>query len=124
MKTKEESLARARGLFNIAITPFADDGRIDLAGFTQNLEPMLELGYDGLLTGGTYGESPAMDTPEGVSIETDADLARYLLHDAGVAVVPGTAFGMASYLRLAHAVPGSRLQEACERIVAACLRLA
>ena len=57
-------------------------------------------------------------------IETDADLARYLLHDAGVAVVPGTAFGMAPYLRLAYAVSDSRLQEACERIVAACLRLA
>ncbi|KLU25063.1 aspartate aminotransferase [Caballeronia mineralivorans PML1(12)] len=63
-------------------------------------------------------------TPEGVLIETDADLARYLLHDAGVAVVPGTAFGMAPYLRLAYAVSDSRLQEACERIVAACLRLA
>ena len=51
------------------------------------------------------------------------DLARYLLEEAGVAVVPGTAFGLAPYLRLAYALSDERLALACERIVSACARL-
>jgi aspartate aminotransferase len=64
-----------------------------------------------------------MRTPEGRTIDSDADLAHYLLHSAGVACVPGSAFGLASYLRFAYAVSEDRLQTACERIVTACGRL-
>lgn len=62
-------------------------------------------------------------TPAGQRLETDMDLARYLLEEAGVAVVPGTAFGLAPYLRLAYALSDERLALACERIVSACARL-
>ena len=62
-------------------------------------------------------------TPKGEVISTDADLARYLLEEAGVAVVPGTAFGLAPYLRLAYALSDERLRLACEQIVSACARL-
>lgn len=64
-----------------------------------------------------------MRTPEGRTIDSDADLAHHLLHSAGVACVPGSAFGLASYLRFAYAVSEDRLQTACERIVTACGRL-
>ncbi|MEW6340795.1 MAG: pyridoxal phosphate-dependent aminotransferase [Paraburkholderia sp.] len=63
-------------------------------------------------------------TPQGAVIATDIDLAQYLLYEADVAVVPGSAFGMAPYLRLAYALSDARLSEACERIVAALRRLA
>ena len=62
-------------------------------------------------------------TPKGERISTDADLARYLIEEAGVAVVPGTAFGLAPYLRLAFALSDERLKLACEQIVAACALL-
>lgn len=68
---------------------------------------------------GTIG----MRTPGGNLIESDLDLARYLLEEAGVAVVPGTAFGLAPYLRFAYAVSDDRLRMACEQIVRACCRL-
>lgn len=64
MKSQDESQARTCGLFNIAVTPFAADGSLDLPALTENIERMLGLGYDGLLIGGTYGEFPAMDTAE------------------------------------------------------------
>ena len=62
-------------------------------------------------------------TPAGTVIHTDGDMARYLLEDAGVAVVPGTAFGLAPYLRLSYALSDERLRDACERIVRSCARL-
>lgn len=62
-------------------------------------------------------------TPQGQVIASDIDFANYLLEEAGVAVVPGTAFGLAPYVRLAYALSDERLREACKRIVAACHRL-
>ena len=64
-----------------------------------------------------------MRTPDGKRIETDTDFAMYLLHAAHVAVVPGSAFGLAPYVRLAYALADDRLREACERIVTACAAL-
>lgn len=64
-----------------------------------------------------------MRTPEGARIDSDTDFAMYLLHAAHVAVVPGSAFGLAPYVRLAYALSDDRLRTACERIVAACAAL-
>ncbi len=43
-------------------------------------------------------------------------LARSWLHDAHVAVTPGTAFGTPGWLRLSYATSMERLQEAVGRI--------
>lgn len=59
-------------------------------------------------------------TPDGELIETDVDLCRYLLEGAGVAVVPGTAFGLAPYFRVSYSVSDDELATACQRIVNAC----
>lgn len=64
-----------------------------------------------------------MTTPKGAVINTDTDMAMYLVEEGGVAVVPGTAFGMAPYLRLAFALSDESLRTACEKIVAACRQL-
>lgn len=61
-----------------------------------------------------------MRTPQGATIASDIDLATYLLEHGGVAVVPGTAFGLAPYIRLAYALSDADLKAACEQIVAAC----
>ncbi|GAA4334366.1 pyridoxal phosphate-dependent aminotransferase [Variovorax defluvii] len=62
-------------------------------------------------------------TPKDDFIGSDADLARYLLEEGGVAVVPGAAFGLEPYIRLTFALSDERLKLACERIVAACAQL-
>lgn len=64
-----------------------------------------------------------MRTPDGARIESDTNFAMYLLHAANVAVVPGSAFGLAPYVRLAYALSDDRLRTACERIVTACAAL-
>jgi aspartate aminotransferase len=63
-------------------------------------------------------------TPAGIEIDSDATLATYFLEEAGVAVVPGTAFGLSPYFRISIGEPLERLEEACAAISAACARLA
>ncbi|KAB7897321.1 dihydrodipicolinate synthase family protein [Rouxiella sp. S1S-2] len=64
MKDISESQARLRGIFNITVTPFTANGEFDFAGLARNVERVIELGYDGILIGGTYGEFPTMTTEE------------------------------------------------------------
>lgn len=61
--------------------------------------------------------------PDGRRIETDADFATFLIEEAGVAVVPGTAFGLAPYFRISFATSTERLETAMARIAAACAKL-
>ncbi|WP_331372613.1 pyridoxal phosphate-dependent aminotransferase [Sinorhizobium chiapasense] len=62
-------------------------------------------------------------TPSGKTIETDTDFCAYLLDDAHVAVVPGSAFGLSPFFRISYATSEAELKEALERIAAACARL-
>ena len=62
-------------------------------------------------------------TPAGKRIETDTDFCAYLLDDAHVAVVPGSAFGLSPFFRISYATSEAELREAMERISAACTRL-
>lgn len=62
-------------------------------------------------------------TPSGKRIEADSDFTDYLLEEAHVAVVPGSAFGLSPYFRISYAADLSLLEEAMKRISAACLRL-
>jgi len=61
--------------------------------------------------------------PSGVLIQTDADLATYLLQAAHVALVPGSAFSLAGYLRLSYATSETQLKLALDRIARACAQL-
>lgn len=49
-------------------------------------------------------------------IETDTDLAKHLLDETGVAMVPGSAFGLEGHMRLSFATSMENLQKAIERI--------
>jgi aspartate aminotransferase len=62
-------------------------------------------------------------TPEGKVIETDEDFVTYLLESQGVAVVQGSAFGMAPFFRISYATSIEQLEEACRRIQKACAAL-
>jgi aspartate aminotransferase len=63
-------------------------------------------------------------TPQGVTLNSDVDFVEYLLDAAHVATLHGSAFGAASYLRIAYAIDDQRLDDACERIIRACAALA
>jgi aspartate aminotransferase len=63
-------------------------------------------------------------TPSGRKIETDSDFCAYLLDDADVAVVPGSAFGLSPFFRISYATSEDELKVALERIAKACAALA
>jgi len=54
-----------------------------------------------------------------IAAATDIALSEYLLVNAGVAVVPGSAFGSEGYIRLSFATSMENLQNALSRIAAA-----
>ena len=47
----------------------------------------------------------------------------FLIEEANVAVVPGSAFGLAPFFRISFATATERLRLACDRIADACSRL-
>lgn len=62
-------------------------------------------------------------TPKGQVINNCTDFATYLLEDALVAVVQGSAFGSENYFRISYATSDEALRKACERITKACADL-
>jgi aspartate aminotransferase len=61
--------------------------------------------------------------PDGRQIETDRDVAAYLLDAADTAVVPGDDCGLSPYFRGSFALPPERLAEVGARIERACAAL-
>jgi len=68
---------------------------------------------------GVFGKT----TPQGEVLETDADVCRYILDHAHVALVPGRAFGLPGYFRLSYAYATADLKEGCRRIAQALTEL-
>lgn len=62
-------------------------------------------------------------TPDGKVLNTDEDVASYLLESVGVAVVHGAAFGLSPHFRISYATSTEVLTEACTRIQKACAAL-
>ncbi|WP_108659612.1 pyridoxal phosphate-dependent aminotransferase [Acuticoccus kandeliae] len=62
-------------------------------------------------------------TGEGRAIADDRAFCSYLLDAAGVAVVPGTAFGLPGYFRVSYATSDAVLETALTRIAEACAAL-
>ncbi|MDH5407409.1 MAG: pyridoxal phosphate-dependent aminotransferase [Gammaproteobacteria bacterium] len=50
-------------------------------------------------------------------VETDVDLAEHLIEQAGIALVPGSAFGAPGHMRLSYATSTENLQQALERLM-------
>ncbi|OWV53659.1 aspartate aminotransferase [Mameliella alba] len=58
-------------------------------------------------------------TPDGTVLETDADFCAHVLASAGLAIVPGRAFGLPGHFRLSYAYARSDLEEGCARLLRA-----
>ncbi len=69
------------------------------------------------------GDLIGSKTEAGKVIETDTDLAAYLLNDAGVASVPGSAYDMSPYIRLSTANSDENLKLGLAKIATAVARL-
>lgn len=69
--------------------------------------------------GGLIGK----EAPDGTKIGSDKAFAEFLLRTADVAVVPGSAFGLAPYFRISYATSTAQLEDACQRIALACAQL-
>ena len=65
---------------------------------------------------GTVGRT----TAGGTTIGTDEDFVTALLEEEGVAVVQGSAFGLAPFFRISYATSNEALEEACTRIQRFC----
>ncbi|MEC8482902.1 MAG: aminotransferase class I/II-fold pyridoxal phosphate-dependent enzyme, partial [Pseudomonadota bacterium] len=59
-------------------------------------------------------------SPAGTFLANDFDVASAILEEQNVATVPGSAFGLGPYLRIAYALDDDSLEEACRRIVTFC----
>ena len=53
---------------------------------------------------------------QGQKIETDEDFSAFILNEAHVAVVPGSAFGCSGCIRISYAASDEEIIEACKRI--------
>jgi aspartate aminotransferase len=77
-------------------------------------------GIECLPTDGTFYVFPrvqrAIERLPGVN--NDLELAEYLLEHAGVALVPGSAFGLSGYVRISIATSLTHLDRALDRIAA------
>lgn len=62
-------------------------------------------------------------TPEGKTLHNDTEFAAFLLESAGVAVVPGAAFGLEPHFRISYACADSDLADGCRRIAEAVAKL-
>jgi aspartate aminotransferase len=56
-------------------------------------------------------------TPQGTVLQDDEAVVEYLLNEAHVASVPGSAFAMSPFVRLSFALEEERLAQGCRRIV-------
>jgi aspartate aminotransferase len=62
-------------------------------------------------------------TPKGKAIASDMDLCMYFLEEAGVALVPGSAFELPGHFRISYAASDAALAEGMSRLKAACAAL-
>ena len=74
-------------------------------------------GIDALPGDGTFYAFPRVsDAMHRLDIKDDVAFAEFLLNEAGVALVPGSAFGLPGYARISFATSMENLQSAMERM--------
>lgn len=82
-------------------------------------------GVKALPCDGTFYIFPCVDgvIEKSANLNNDLDVAEYLLNEAEIALVPGSAFGAPGFLRISYATSMEKLQEAMKRMNAALTKL-
>lgn len=75
-------------------------------------------GFKPLSADGTFYTFPSIEEflQQHPTIQTDIAFAEFLLNEAQIAIVPGTAFGAPGYVRFSYATKMANLQEAVTRL--------
>jgi len=74
-------------------------------------------GIDSLACDGTFYCFPKVEgAMKKLGLENDVAFAEHLINEAGVALVPGSAFGLEGYARISYATSMENLERAMERI--------
>lgn len=74
-------------------------------------------GIRAIASQGTFYTFPDISTAmQALNIDNDIDFCAYLLEQTGVAVVPGSAFGLEGYMRISYATDPDTLNNAMNRI--------
>ena len=79
-----EALARFGAVVTAMVTPFDDDGALDLDGAVTLARWLADHGSDGLVLAGTTGEGPVLSDDEAV------ELWRAVVEAVDVPVIAGT----------------------------------
>lgn len=74
---------------------------------------------------GTFYTFPCMEEiiKNASQFNNDIEFADFLLNDAGIAVVPGSAFGAPGYIRMSYAISMKQVKEAMKRLSKALTKL-
>jgi aspartate aminotransferase len=82
-------------------------------------------GVQALPSDGTFYTFPRVEDviKKSANIKNDIDLAEYLLNEAEIAVIPGSAFGAPGYLRISYATSMENIKEAMKRMREAIAKL-
>jgi aspartate aminotransferase len=95
-----------------------------VAAYQQRHDYVLEQlnkmsGIEALSSLGTFYSFPNCEVAmQRLGYEDDVALAQAILEQTGVALVPGSAFGLAGHLRLSYAAEMAVIEQACERLTA------
>lgn len=74
-------------------------------------------GFRTLPSDGTFYSFPDVtDVIDRLALASDTELSEHLLNEAGVALVPGSAFGLEGHIRLSFATSEENLEKALDRI--------
>jgi len=80
-----------RGIIPPVVTPFRDDGALDLEAFEANLDAYAGAGFTGVLVLGSNGEAVSLEEPEKLALVRAARRQRgTLLVGTGMATTRGT----------------------------------
>lgn len=95
-----------------------------VAAYQQRHDYVLEQlnkmsGIEALSSLGTFYSFPNCEVAmQRLGYEDDVALVQAILEQTGVALVPGSAFGLAGHLRLSYAAEIAVIEQACERLTA------
>lgn len=97
-------------------TEYAERGRLLVEGLSQCEGLRLSAPAGAFYAFPECSQLLGRTTPQGQVINDDVELSAYLLDQAGVAVVPGLAFGLPGYFRLSFATSRDQIKKAVVRI--------
>ena len=110
------ALEGPQGFVSTSASEYAERGRLLVDGLAQCPGLRLSAPAGAFYAFPECSQLLGRTTPQGQVLSNDVELSAYLLEHAGVAVVPGLAFGLPGYFRLSFATSREQIKKAVVRI--------